>query len=72
MVNLPVVTKQQFERHVAETQKMTEKSDVNQTYYCSTCNKKFSNAATLKQHRSTKKHLQNEANKAMDIEINEQ
>ena len=72
MVNLPIVAKQQFEKHQQEVKRQLAKPVVEeQSFYCATCTKKFSNGATLKQHLQTKKHLLKVSDIALDTEINE-
>lgn len=73
MVNLPVVSKEQFEKHVEESKKLKSRGEVDekQDYYCKTCQKKFTNNNTLKQHLSTKKHIQAEKQREVDAERDE-
>lgn len=73
MVELPIVSRQQFDRHqqVIKTQLAKPVVDENKKFYCSTCTKKFTNAATLKQHLKTKRHLEAESEKTLANEINE-
>lgn len=63
MVNLPIVTEEQFTKH-QNAKKLAVKTSIKPTrhesYFCTSCTKKFSNTATLNQHLATKKHIEKE------------
>jgi hypothetical protein len=73
MVNLPIVSKHQFEKHQGTIkQQLARPAPVeDQTFYCALCKKKFTNDATLKNHLRTKKHILAESNKALDSEVSD-
>jgi len=59
MVQLAVVSKVQFEKHLLETKKVVKPIiDVKPTYHCEICSKKFKTDAMLKNHNTSKRHLE--------------
>merc|ERR1712183_575706 len=74
MVELPIISRHQFEKHQQESQKFLnpEGANENKSHYCHTCKKKFSSAATLNQCYLTKKHKMNGAMKASNLDVSEQ
>ena len=73
MVELPSISRHQFEKHQQGAQKiLNPESDAGKSHYCETCKKKFGSSATLNQHYLTKKHQMNEAMKASNLDVSEQ
>lgn len=71
MVGLPVVTQDNFQKHLAESKRLADSKELPKTesQFCQTCNKKFGSRATMKQHLATKRHLNAERELANNIEL---